>query len=84
VPETVTTDSSGIAQVHYTAGRSATVVHIQVETAGHTAAVGLLQLPAGVADGLTIPPSGSQTNLDMANAWSAVVGFVRIERSGFE
>jgi hypothetical protein len=84
VPETARTDSAGIAQVHYTAGRSAAIVQIQVIAGGHTTAVGLLQLPRDSAPDLVLPPSGSQTMLDMAQAWSAIVGFMRIERSGFE
>jgi hypothetical protein len=46
--------------------------------------VGLLQLPADSAPDLVLPPSGSQTMLDMATAWSAIVGFLRIERSGYQ
>ena len=84
VPETARTDASGIAQVHYTAGRTPSIVHLQVEAGGHTAAVGLLQLPKGAASSLTLPPSGPQSYLDMAEAWSAIVGFTRVERSGFE
>jgi hypothetical protein len=83
IPETARTDSAGIAQVYYTAGRTPGVVQIQVQSAGHTAAVGLLQLPTGAAEQLTLPPSGSQTHLEMAAAWSAIVGFKRVEREGF-
>lgn len=82
VPESAATDDAGVAQVYYTAGREAEIVHLQIESAGHTAAVGLLQLPEGAAEALQLPPSGPQSLLDQAKAWSAIVGFVEVERAG--
>jgi len=45
LPKSAKTDASGIAQVTYTSGRTAGVVHIEASGGGVTRAVGLVQLP---------------------------------------
>lgn len=80
MPKVATTDEYGVAQVHYTAGRKAGLVRLQVACGGHLAGVGLLQLPKLAAQGLDLPSSGSVAQLDLMAAWGGVVQTVRLER----
>jgi len=80
IPDTAKTGDMGIAQVHYTAGRQAGVVNIQVEAGGHRSGLALLQLPFDVSPDLVPGGSGTQDHLDLLKAWSAIVTTIRVQR----
>jgi len=82
LPSSATTNDAGLAQVYYTAGRTAGMVNIQVSSGARSAGVGILQVPAGVAPELALPRSGSDATLALVQAWSSIVQVLRIEREG--
>jgi adhesin/invasin len=78
----VVTNSSGIAQAYYTAGRSPGIAQIEVHSGSRMAGVALLQAPPDVVASLKIPRSGSEADLKLNDAWSAIVRTLRVEREG--
>ena len=82
VPAQVTTNEAGIGQIYYTAGRAAGMVSLQLTAGDHLGATTLLQAPAGVAEGIALPRSGSDTTLKLSDAWRSIVTSTRVERQG--
>jgi hypothetical protein len=82
LPSTAKTNSAGIAQVYYTAGRTPGVIQIDVSSGNRAAGVALLQAPPDVLPGTRLPRSGSATDLKLIEAWSAIVRTIQVEREG--
>lgn len=82
VPAQGKTNETGVAQIYYTAGRTAGVATLEITAGDHSGALALLQAPPGVATGLTMPPSGVDTTLRLSNAWHGIVKSARVEREG--
>lgn len=82
IPSTATTNSAGIAQVYYTAGRNPGIIQIEVRTGNHVGGAALLQAPPEIASGLRMPRSGTTAELKLLDEWSAIVRTVKVEREG--
>ena len=82
LPKTAKTDATGIAQVTYTAGRTAGVVHVEVEGGGITRALGLVQLPFDAAEFDLDPAQLSSTEARAATyeQWAPIVTRVLVPR----
>jgi hypothetical protein len=81
LPQTARTDASGMAQVHYTAGRKPGLIHIQATADGRSNGAAILQAPSTLAPSLTdLPNSGTQAALDLLSAWTPMVQRLRLER----
>jgi hypothetical protein len=81
LPQTARTDASGMAQVHYTAGRKPGLIHIQATAEGRSNGAAILQAPSTLAPSLTdLPNSGTQAALDLLAAWTPMVQRLRLER----
>jgi hypothetical protein len=79
VPSTVTTDANGQAEVYYTAGGATGLAEIQATSEGHLGAIGLLQ---GYQVAPTLPPSGTLSDIFVADALRATSATVRVTREG--
>ncbi|MEC7240384.1 MAG: hypothetical protein VXW32_04045, partial [Myxococcota bacterium] len=84
MPDTVTTDSQGLAQVFYTAGRSAGVAHIVAKAGDYSSGTAIFQAPTSAAPGLILPTGGSEKHRSWVSAWTGVVTEARVEREGAE
>ena len=84
MPDSVTTDSQGLAQVFYTAGRSAGVAHIIAKAGDFASGTAIFQAPASVAPGLILPTGGTTQHRSWVAAWTGVVTEARVEREGAE
>jgi len=84
LPDTVTTDSQGLAQVFYTAGRQAGIAHIVAKAGDFSTGAAIIQAPADALSGLILPTAGNRTNKDWVSAWSGIVTQTRVEREGAE
>ena len=84
MPDTVTTDSQGLAQVFYTAGRSAGVAHIVAKAGDYSSGTAIFQAPSDTTPGLILPTGGNEMHRAWVDAWNGVVTEVRIEREGAE
>jgi len=79
IPAEVTTNTSGVAQVYYTAGRSPHVVRIRATARDRSAAVNLMQVPPEVPE-LDLPTSGSQATVALIQGWQSIVTGLTIPR----
>lgn len=77
----VTTDANGVAQVVYTAGKTADLVAIRASASDRTGATAILQAPAGVTT-TTWPSSGSESARAVLAGWAAAVPVLHIDRDG--
>lgn len=82
IPKEAKSNASGLAQLHYTAGRTAALVQIAFRAGDHSGVATLLQAPAGVGQGVALPDSGSEESLALSRAWRSIVKPLRIERQG--
>ena len=80
LPKSARTDASGLAQVHFTAGRSPGFVQIAATAAGRRGAVGLWLLPEGVAPGVGVPAAGTAESLGHRAAWAPIVTALPVPR----
>lgn len=81
LPKAARTDASGIAQVHFTAGRTPGFVQIAATAAGRRGAVGLWLLPEGAAPGVGVPPAGTAESLGHRAAWAPIVTALPVPRA---
>lgn len=79
LPTEATTNATGVAQVYYTAGRTAGLVGIEVTSRTQTAVTALLQAPDELALP-TLPVAGSRAEAALVDEWRNGLGTVRIER----
>ena len=82
LPKTAKTDASGIAQVTYTAGRTAGPIHIEVQGGGVTRALALLQLPFEAPE-FDVDPKLLSSTEDRATTfsqWAPIVQRVVVPR----
>jgi hypothetical protein len=84
LPDSVKTDSQGLAQVFYTAGRQAGVAHILAKAGSFSSGAAIFQAPAETAPGMLLPMGGSAHNRAWISAWSGIVTQTRVEREGAE
>ena len=82
IPAQATTDASGMAQVHYTAGRRAGLARISATAAGQTTSIPILLAPDSIAAGYTLPASGTAQRIALYNAWRQIIQPSRLEREG--
>jgi hypothetical protein len=87
LPAQTTTDSSGLAQVHFTAGRKPGIARIQASAQGKSAIIPMLLAPytvngSAVAEGYALPVSGSAKTIALFNAWRRIIQPKRLEREG--
>jgi len=82
LPSTVTTGAMGMAQVYYTAGRTAGLVNIQGRAGGYVGGAPILQAPLDLIPGLALPFSGTESTRKHAASWSNNIQTVRVEREG--
>ena len=80
LPPQATTNDAGIAQVHYTAGRTAGLVQLEVTAGDYTTATAILAAPMTVMPGFSLPASGSESTLARTTAWKNIVASLRLER----
>jgi len=78
LPDEVTTDEHGLAQVFYTAGDDVKIVRIRASAGEASAAVPIIQAPSALQD-VELPRSGSEDQRALAHAWSANVVSLRVE-----
>jgi hypothetical protein len=79
VPESATTNASGIAEIYYTAGRANGMTAIDVSAGPLSAGVSILQAPPELtAPALPIPSSASTRA--MIEEWSRSLAAMRVER----
>jgi hypothetical protein len=82
VPAQATTDSSGMAQVHFTAGRKVGLVRVAATANGNTAVIPLLLAPDKIAEGYVLPPSGTSADIVLFNAWRKIIQAAWLQREG--
>jgi len=83
LPAKATADANGVAQVAYTAGRKAGLVHIEVSAGGHSRAIGLLQLPPEAAAGFDLRPTElppTEAQRAAAAGWAPIVTTLTVPR----
>jgi hypothetical protein len=78
LPETVTTDEHGMAQVFYTAGDVTQLVRIRAEADRGSAVASVLQGPAALK-GVRLPIGGSEAHRALTEAWSRSLAGHRVE-----
>lgn len=84
LPDSVKTDSQGLAQVFYTAGRQAGVAHILAKAGTFSSGAAIFQAPVDTSPGMVLPMGGSANNRAWISAWSGIVSQTRVEREGAE
>ena len=82
LPAQVTTDGSGMAQVHFTAGRGAGLVRIAASAQGESAMIPMLLAPDQVATSYALPASGTAEDIALYQAWRRIIQTARLEREG--
>jgi hypothetical protein len=82
VPSQLTTDSGGLAQVRYTAGRKAGIVSILAQSGDITGGTAIIQAPPSIAPLLTLPRSGSVSARSMAADWAGLVTELVVPMAG--
>jgi hypothetical protein len=82
LPAQATTDSSGMAQVHFTAGRKAGLARVSASTGGQATMIPLLLAPDKIAQGYSLPASGSASDIALYEAWRKIIQSARLEREG--
>jgi len=78
LPERVSTDSNGVGQVFYTAGRQSGLIRIRAMSGAATAAVGLIQ-GSSKLDGIELPTAGSEAHRALEAEWVGLVGHTYVE-----
>lgn len=84
LPDSVTTDSQGLAQVFYTAGRQAGIAHILAKAGAFSSGAAIFQAPQATSPGMVLPMGGSAYHRARNSAWVGIVTQVRVEREGAE
>jgi len=82
LPAQATTDGSGMAQVHFTAGQKAGIARIAATAGGSSSVTPILLAPDKVAQGYTLAASGSEHTIATYNAWRKIIQTARLEREG--
>jgi len=82
LPDSVTTDPQGLAQIFYTSGNQPGVAHISAESSGAIGGTALLQAPDNVLPSFTLPLSGNETTRFWNQAWQGIVATAAIPREG--
>jgi len=82
LPAQVTTDASGMAQVHFTAGRGAGLTRIAATAQGESAMIPMLLAPDQVATSYALPASGTAQDITLYEAWRRIIQTARLEREG--
>jgi len=82
LPAQVTTDGSGMAQVHFTAGRGAGLTRIAATAQGESAMIPMLLAPEQVATSYALPASGTAQDIALYDAWRRIIQTARLEREG--
>ncbi len=82
VPESVTTDANGTAQVYYTSGRDSGVVSLVATAGDAVGGAAMLQVPADTELGLELPASGSAWTAGVHDAWDGIVQSLVVPREG--
>lgn len=79
VPASATTNSAGVAEVYYTAGRKNGLTVIDVSAAGLSAGVSILQAPAEMSFP-ELPISAAAATRSVVEDWAAGLTALRVER----
>lgn len=82
LPSTVTTDSAGITQFNYTAGRDPGIAELTATMGAISGGGALLQLPGTGANLTTLPISGTEAMRAQYRAWQQSIAYLQIEREG--
>ena len=82
LPDSVTTDPQGLAQIFYTSGNQPGIAHISAESNGTIGGTALLQAPDNVLPDFTLPLSGNETTRFWNQAWQGIVATAAIPREG--
>jgi hypothetical protein len=80
LPSSVTTDAAGLARVYYTAASAAGLVAIEARSGGHVGAAGLVL--TGLEDLPDLPPSGTDADLRVQDAWERLRVTTVVQRAG--
>ena len=85
LPSQVSTNSAGVANVTFTAGKTPGIVKIKATAGNHENQIAILQLPAEVLPALeSLPRSGTSNALKLEERLGKFVNTLRIEREGME
>ncbi len=82
LPAQTTTDASGMAQVHFTAGRKPGLARVSASSGPLSTMIPLLLAPDAIAKGYSLPASGSLADIALYEAWRKIIQSVRLEREG--
>ncbi|MDP6931734.1 MAG: Ig-like domain-containing protein, partial [Myxococcota bacterium] len=82
IPQSATTDDHGIAQVRYTAGKTANLVTIKAASGSQSGSGAMLQAPMTAAPGVSLAPSGSRQQVKLQHQWSSLVRALHVGRQG--
>ena len=80
IPDTVTTDSQGLAQVFYTAGRTPGVVHIVAKAGDFSSGTACCKRLSTRLLSSILPTGGNERHRAWVAAWNSMVAQTRVER----
>ena len=84
LPDSVTTDPQGLAQIFYTSGNQPGIAHISAESNGAVGGTALLQAPDSVLPDFRLPLSGNENTRFWNQAWQGIVATAAIPREGVD